>query len=99
VFAKRDLLYVKSSKNLVYSLDNKIEDFLTEIVENVKIERKKRNISQLKLANILGFQSPNYIAKIETRKHGVSYNISHLYQIATAFEIEVIDLIPQILKT
>ena len=95
MFAKKDLLYVKSSKNLVYNLDNKIE-FLTEIVENVKIERKKRDISQLKLANILGFQSPNYIAKIETRKHGASYNISHLYQIATAFEMEVVDLIPTI---
>jgi transcriptional regulator with XRE-family HTH domain len=75
-------------------LDNKIEEFLTKIVENVKLERKKRNISQLKLANILGFQSPNYIAKIETRKHDVSYNLSHLYQIALAFDIEVIDLIP-----
>ena len=75
-------------------MEKKIELFLTEIVETVKIERKKRNISQLKLANILGFQSPNYIAKIETRKHNVSYNISHLYQIAIAFEMEVIDLIP-----
>jgi transcriptional regulator with XRE-family HTH domain len=76
-------------------LDKKIEEFLTEIVEKVKLERKKRNVSQLKLANILGFQSPNYIAKIETRKHSVSYNISHLYQIAIAFELEVIDLIPK----
>ena len=77
-------------------MDKEIEEFLTKIVENVKFERKKRNISQLKLANILGFQSPNYIAKIETRKHGVSYNISHLYKIAVAFEIEVVDLMPRI---
>ena len=76
-------------------MDREIEEFLTEIVEKVKFERKKRDISQLKLANILGFQSPNYIAKIETRKHGVSYNLSHLYQIATDFDIEVIDLIPK----
>ena len=78
------------------ALDKEIEEFLTEIVENVKLERKKRDVSQLKLANILGFQSPNYIAKIETRKHGVSYNISHLYQIAIAFDMEVIDLIPRL---
>ena len=75
-------------------MDNEIESFLTQIVENVKAERKKRDISQLKLANILGFQSPNYIAKIETRKHDVSYNLSHLYQIADAFDMEVIDFIP-----
>ena len=77
-------------------MDKEIENFLTKIVENVKSERKKRNISQLKLANILGFQSPNYIAKIETRKHGVSYNLSHLYQIAIDFDMEVVDLIPTI---
>ena len=77
-------------------MNEEIEEFLTEIVEKVKIERKKRNISQLKLANILGFQSPNYIAKIETRKHGVSYNLSHLYQIATDFDMEVVDFIPMI---
>ena len=77
-------------------MNEEIEEFLTEIVEKVKFERKKRNISQLKLANILGFQSPNYIAKIETREHGVSYNLSHLYQIATDFDMEVVDFIPKI---
>ena len=77
-------------------MDEEIEVFLTEIVDRVRIERKKRDISQLKLANMLGFQSPNYIAKIETRKHGVSYNISHIYKIAVAFDMEVIDLIPKI---
>jgi transcriptional regulator with XRE-family HTH domain len=68
--------------------------FLTTIVNNVLTERKKRGISQLKLAEILGFSSPNYIAKIETRKHNVSYNILHLCKIADAFGIEVIELLP-----
>ena len=74
--------------------ENKPEIFLDKIVEKVKEERKKRNISQLKLANILEFSSPNYIAKIETRKHAVSYNLLHLYKIAEAFEMEVVDFIP-----
>jgi len=65
-------------------------------VENVKFERKKRNISQLKLAELLDFSSPNYIAKIETRKHDVSYNLTHLYKVAEAFDMEVVDLIPSI---
>ncbi len=68
--------------------------FLDKIVEKVKIERKKRGISQLKLANILDFASPNYIAKIETRKHNVSYNLVHLCKIAKEFEMEVIDFLP-----
>lgn len=75
-------------------IEENSEIFLDKIVEKVKIERKKRNISQLKLANLLEFNSPNYIAKIETRKHGVSYNLIHLYKIAEAFDMEVIDFIP-----
>ena len=69
--------------------------FLDKVVEKVKKERIKRKISQLKLANILDFASPNYIAKIETRKHGVTYNLQHLCKIAEAFNIEVIDLLPK----
>ncbi|WP_245394686.1 hypothetical protein [Sulfurospirillum diekertiae] len=47
---------------------------------------------------MLGHKSPNYVAKIETRKHDVSYNLEHLYKIASEFGLEVIDLIPQIKK-
>jgi len=77
-------------------LEENIDKFLDEIVLKVKEERVKRNISQLALAQILGHKSPNYIAKIETRKHDVSYNLSHLYKIAYEFGIEVTDLIPPI---
>ena len=69
--------------------------FLDKVVEKVKEERIKRKISQLKLANILDFASPNYIAKIETRKHGVTYNFQHLCKIAEAFGMEVVDLLPK----
>lgn len=76
-----------------------IERFMDQIVENVKNERIKRGISQLALAQILGHKSPNYVAKIETRKHDVSYNLEHLYKIAYEFGLEVRDLIPQIKET
>lgn len=76
-------------------MEEGIKQLLDEIVNIVKEERKKRNISQLQLANILEFQSPNYIAKIETRKHNVSYNIGHLYKISKAFDIEITDLFPK----
>lgn len=72
---------------------------MDQIVENVKNERIKRGISQLALAQILGHKSPNYVAKIETRKHDVSYNLEHLYKIAYEFGLEVRDLIPQIKET
>lgn len=69
--------------------------FLDKVVEKVKEERNQRKISQLKLANILDFASPNYVAKIETRKHGVSYNLVHLCKIAEAFDMEVVDFLPK----
>lgn len=75
------------------------DKFLDYIVESVKQERVKRNISQLKLAQILDFSSPNYVAKIETRKHNVSYNLIHLCKIAVAFDMEVVDLLPKELST
>jgi len=68
--------------------------FFDTIVDNVKRERIERGVSQLKLAEILDFSSPNYIAKIETRKHKVNYNLSHLCKIAEAFNMEVIEFIP-----
>lgn len=71
-----------------------INEFLDEIVANVKKERLKRGVSQLALAGILGHKSPNYIAKIETRKHGVSYNLHHLFIIAKEFDIDIKDLLP-----
>lgn len=71
------------------------EIFLDEVVNKVKKERISRNISQLKLANILDFSSPNYVAKIETRKHGVTYNLVHLCKIAKAFNLEVVDFLPR----
>lgn len=80
-------------------LESEPNIFLDAIVLNVKNARIERNISQLKLANILNFSSPNYIAKIETRKHGVSYNLLHLCKIAEAFEMEVVDFMPTNKKT
>lgn len=71
-----------------------IDEFFDEIVANVKKERIKRGISQLALAQILGHKSPNYIAKIETRKHGVCYNLHHLFIIATEFDMDIKDLLP-----
>ena len=75
--------------------ESDIDKFLNIIVDNVKFERKRRKVSQLKLAQILDFSSPNYIAKIETRKHNVSYNLHHLCKIADAFSMEVIDFLPK----
>lgn len=73
------------------------KQFLDAITECVKVERKTRKISQLKLSNILGHNSTSYVARIEL--HQGSYNLNHLYKIAQEFQIEVKDLIPNIQKS
>lgn len=90
-----------NAKNITMPLNQRwivkqkvIDEFFDEIVANVKKERVKRGISQLALAQILGHKSPNYIAKIETRKHGVCYNLHHLFIIATEFDMDLRDLLP-----
>ena len=74
------------------------EEFFDKLTENVKKERKKRNISQLKLANILGHNSTSYVARIELRQDKSNYNLSHLIKIAKEFKMEVADFIPKIQK-
>lgn len=70
------------------------DDFFNQLTELVKVERKKRKISQLKLANILGHNSTSYVARIELRKKGANYNLSHLLKISQEFKIDIKDLIP-----
>jgi transcriptional regulator with XRE-family HTH domain len=72
------------------------QEFFDKLTENVKTERKKRRISQLKLSNILGHQSTSYVARIELRKDGNNYNLSHLLKIAKEFDMEIVDFIPHI---
>lgn len=72
------------------------QEFFDKLTENVKTERKKRRISQLKLSNILGHQSTSYVARIELRKDGNNYNLSYLLKIAKEFDMEIVDFIPHI---
>ncbi len=70
------------------------DEFFNNITEIVKMERKKRKISQLSLALILGHQSPSYVARIELRQDNVNYNLHHLLIIANEFNLDIRQLIP-----
>lgn len=75
-----------------------MQEVLDYITLRVKEERKKRRVSQLKLALILGHNSTSYVARIELRKKGNNYNLTHLYAIAKEFEMEMGDFLPKIQK-
>ena len=65
--------------------EQEIEKLFDYVTERVKEERKKRKISQLKLALLLGHNSTSYVARIELRQDGANYNLGHLYVIAKEF--------------
>ncbi len=70
------------------------DEFFNNITEIVKMERKKRKISQLSLALILGHQSPSHIARIELRQDNANYNLHHLLIIAEEFNMDIRQFIP-----
>ncbi len=74
------------------------DDFFDKITEIVKLERKKRKVSQLALALTLGHQSPSYVARIELRQDNANYNLHHLFLIAEEFKIDIQQLIPPTLE-
>jgi len=74
------------------------DKFFDKITEIVKRERKKRKVSQLSLALMLGHQSPSYVARIELRQDNANYNLHHLLLIANEFQIDILQLIPSILE-
>jgi len=74
-------------------------DYLFDFVtQRVKEERKKRKISQLKLAVMLGHNSTSYVARIELRQAGANYNLSHLYIVAKEFDMEMADFLPMVAR-
>lgn len=70
------------------------DEFFDKITEIVKMERKKRKVSQLSLALVLGHQSPSYVARIELRQDNANYNLHHLLLIANEFQMDILQLIP-----
>lgn len=71
-----------------------VKEFYDALTKHIKLLRKERKISQLKLANILGHNSTSFIARIELRQKQANYNLAHLIIIAKEWGIEVGELLP-----
>lgn len=67
----------------------KIDDFYEKIGKNVAIQRKKKGISQLKMAMIMGLNSVSVVASSETyKKSGKHFNLEHIHKISKILEID-----------
>lgn len=75
-----------------------VKAYYDALTEHIKQLRKERNISQLKLANILGHNSTSFIARIELRQNQANYNLAHLVILAKEWGIDIKELFPSSLK-
>jgi transcriptional regulator with XRE-family HTH domain len=66
-----------------------LEDFYKLVSLNVVRIRKEKNISQLKLANAIGHESPTFLGKAELLTEGKHFNIEHLFKISIVLDIDI----------
>jgi len=74
--------------------DFKIEEFYEKVGTNVAKYRKKANLSQLKLAMLMGLNSVSLVASAETyKKSGKHFNLEHIYKISQILKIDMCELL------
>ena len=66
-----------------------INEFYELVSTNVIRIRKEKNISQLKLANAIGHQSPTFLGKAEILAENKHFNLEHLFKISIVLEIDI----------
>jgi transcriptional regulator with XRE-family HTH domain len=73
------------------SKQTNIEQF---VIEKVKENRLKLNISQAELAFRIGV-SPGFIGNVESSKFSAKYNLNHLNKFAEVFNCSPKDFLPE----
>lgn len=69
--------------------DERIDEYYELISRNVVKIRKSQKISQLKLANAIGHQSPTFVGKAEILAEGKHFNLEHIFKIALVLEVDI----------
>lgn len=65
------------------------------VIDNVKRLRNERNLSQVRLSNMIDESSSGFIGKVEILTEKVTYNTSHIVRIARVLHCKMTDLIPE----
>ena len=73
----------------LYFNEKDLFEFYKTISQNVIRLRKERHISQLKLANAIGHQSPTFVGKAEILAENKHFNLEHLYKISKVLEVPI----------
>lgn len=70
-------------------LDAFSEEILDIVSKNVIRIRVEKGYSQLKLALEMGLSGAGYLGRMELRKNGLHFNISHIAKISKIFAIDI----------
>ncbi|MBS9782389.1 MAG: helix-turn-helix transcriptional regulator [Arcobacter sp.] len=73
----------------VYVDDEDLLEFYKIVSKNVIKIRKEKKISQLKLANAIGHQSPTFIGKAELLAENKHFNLEHLFKISCVLDTPI----------
>ena len=66
-----------------------LDKFYKLVSNNVIRIRKEKNISQLKLANAIGHQSPTFFGKAEILAENKHFNLEHLFKMSVVLEVDI----------
>lgn len=77
--------------NLCVAEDEEVQDFIRRVASNVKRIRQEKGITQLALALMIGQKSAAFYANAENSAKDRRFNLEHLYKIAKALDVDVIE--------
>lgn len=60
----------------------------------VKRFRKEKKLSQLEVANLMGFDSPTFYSNAEANRENKHFSIEHIYLISKILNVPMQDLLP-----
>lgn len=72
--------------------DEEIKELHKTVSSNIKTHRTAQNISQLELALTIGMKSGAFFGNAENNTNDKHFNIEHIYKIAKALNIPMIEL-------
>jgi len=89
---------VETIKIVDFNESKQLENFYKLVSSNVVRIRKEKNISQLKLANAIGHQSPTFVGKAELLVENKHFNLEHLFKISVVLDIDISEFFKPTIK-
>jgi putative transcriptional regulator len=73
--------------------DLEIQDFNNKISQKIKQIRVKKGIKQIDLATAININSTGSYSDYENNKQNKTFNLTHLYKISKALDIDICTLL------